>query len=81
MKTNYKVSRKEAERLCSVSECECCGVKIIHSDKNNTYQAHIDHCHETGKVRGVLCAGCNLALGHAREDINVLNNLIKYINK
>lgn len=80
-KSHYNVTRKEAERLCSVSECECCGTKFILSDKMFPSQPHIDHCHETGKVRGVLCAGCNLALGHAREDINVLNNLIKYINK
>jgi 5-methylcytosine-specific restriction endonuclease McrA len=28
---------------------------------------HIDHCHTTDKIRGLLCAGCNLGIGHFRE--------------
>jgi len=47
--------------------------------KNKRKCRHIDHCHNTGEVRGVLCAGCNLAIGHAKEDINTLNNMIKYL--
>lgn len=40
---------------------------------------HIDHCHETGRVRGLLCHRCNCALGYAREDAKVLTGLINYI--
>jgi hypothetical protein len=28
---------------------------------------HVDHCHTTGRVRALLCSGCNLMLGHAKE--------------
>jgi hypothetical protein len=28
---------------------------------------HIDHCHTTDKIRGLLCAGCNIGIGHFRE--------------
>lgn len=42
---------------------------------------HIDHCHATGKVRGILCSGCNIALGHAKDDVERLKALIRYLEK
>lgn len=41
----------------------------------------VDHCHKTGKVRGLLCRSCNLALGNLKEDVNIMRNLIVYIEK
>lgn len=39
----------------------------------------VDHCHETGKVRGLLCRQCNAAIGLAQEDIQILKNLVSYL--
>lgn len=39
----------------------------------------VDHCHETGKVRGLLCKHCNSVLGYARDDTSVLRAAIGYI--
>lgn len=39
----------------------------------------IDHCHETGKFRGLLCHSCNLALGHFKDDVAVLEKAIAYL--
>ena len=58
--------------------CDACGMSA-------TDELHgvldVDHCHESGKVRGLLCRQCNLALGNSREDTKVLRGLIKYIQK
>lgn len=39
----------------------------------------VDHCHETGIVRGLLCRRCNLLLGSVADDTAVLQNAIDYL--
>ena len=40
----------------------------------------IDHCHKTGKVRGLLCKHCNHGLGKFKDDVNLLKIAIDYLN-
>ncbi len=40
-----------------------------------------DHSHTTGWFRGILCQSCNLLIGHAREDIEVLKAAIEYLQR
>jgi len=41
----------------------------------------VDHCHETGAVRGFLCKPCNTGLGHFRDNPDVLANAIQYLQR
>lgn len=41
---------------------------------------HVDHCHKSNKVRGLLCSDCNTALGKVRENTNTLTKMIAYID-
>lgn len=41
----------------------------------------VDHCHKTGKVRGILCQACNIVLGHAHDDPWILRRMIEYLNE
>lgn len=81
IKSTYKVSRVKAEELYSTSNCDICSVELTSRLGNKTHSSnrHIDHCHSTGEVRGVLCAGCNLGLGHFTDSVTKLENAIKYI--
>jgi hypothetical protein len=42
---------------------------------------HVDHCHESKKIRGLLCTGCNLGLGHFRDDPQRLRAAIHYLQE
>lgn len=42
---------------------------------------HMDHNHKTGRVRALLCGDCNLALGFARDSVERLNQLIRYLQE
>jgi hypothetical protein len=61
----YKALRK----LCS-SRCMICG---------STDKLHVDHCHSTEKVRGLLCNNCNVGLGRFKDDKTKLANAIRYL--
>lgn len=41
----------------------------------------VDHNHETGQIRGLLCSNCNYLVGHCKEDRDVLLEAVKYLDK
>lgn len=53
--------------------CDCCG--------GWTERMSIDHNHDTGKVRGLLCRDCNLILGYIQDDPKRLVMLMEYLEK
>jgi hypothetical protein len=42
---------------------------------------HVDHCHTTGEVRGLLCTNCNVLLGKAKDNIDLLKTAIEYLER
>jgi Recombination endonuclease VII len=39
----------------------------------------VDHCHATGKIRGLLCNKCNKGLGHFNDNLELFHSIIKYL--
>jgi hypothetical protein len=42
---------------------------------------HLDHCHNTGVIRALLCSSCNRGLGYFYDNIKILENAKKYLKK
>jgi hypothetical protein len=43
-------------------------------------QVHVDHCHKTKRIRGILCAGCNSAIGKLGDTAAGLRRAIAYLD-
>ena len=56
----------------------CCAICGVHQSETQK-RLCIDHNHETGNVRGLLCDRCNTSIGKFNDDINLLRNAIKYL--
>lgn len=54
--------------------CAICG-------KVPSKKLDVDHCHKTGKFRGMLCKGCNTALGKFKDSPDLLNRAIDYLKR
>lgn len=59
--------------LAQQSRCGICGGY----QKNKSLA--VDHDHETGKVRGLLCGSCNMGIGFLKENEQILRNAIDYL--
>ena len=59
--------------------CKCCGKKpgLV----GRKARLHIDHDHETKKIRGLLCHQCNVILGLAGDDAQILRRLAVYLEE
>lgn len=78
-KFRYGISVDEVDRM-RAQQNHCCAICGIHEDDSSGRgKLHIDHCHETGKVRGLLCSNCNTALGKFQDSEDVLLNAIQYL--
>ncbi len=58
-----------------------CAVCLRDFEELNPKNIHIDHCHNSEEIRGVLCNNCNMALGLLKDDTKVLQAAISYLEK
>jgi hypothetical protein len=66
--------------------CACCGrseTRRVGRKKRseNAPLLHVDHCHTTGRIRGLLCSACNQALGLLEEDPQRIKALLHYVEE
>lgn len=79
IKRKYGISLEEYDELLARQDggCAICGSR----DHALEYQLAVDHDHETGRVRGLLCHRCNLGIGQFGDDLDLLRKAIKYLEE
>lgn len=83
LKATYGLSWEEFQSMYEMQR-GACGICQIPLDffgdrSNHMVAASVDHCHETKRVRGLLCKNCNLGIGHFKENLLFLEGAISYL--
>lgn len=60
--------------------CAICDKEENMSNQYSKRRLVVDHCHTTGRIRGLLCGRCNAAIGLMFEDITFLQKAVKYLD-
>jgi hypothetical protein len=76
LKSKYGTNIEHYEFLIKKQNGKCAICK-----ETQTKSLHLDHCHATGKIRGLLCFKCNSALGKFMDSKAILNNAINYLEE
>lgn len=77
IRKRYGITLEQWDELFQKQEGKC-RICEIHRD-NSAKDLAVDHCHDTGKVRGLLCVRCNRAIGLLNDDPVLLRKAVKYL--
>lgn len=78
LKRKYNITLDEWNDLFE-KQSGCCAICRKHQSEVPK-KFSVDHCHKTGRVRGLLCFDCNTSLGKFNDDINLLRKAIDYLS-
>lgn len=79
LKRDYGISYAQYNELLEQQKgcCAICG----YVPKENDKKLAVDHCHETGLVRGLLCSVCNLGIGSFKDSVLLLKQAVTYLER
>ena len=72
LRSKYGITLAQYEQMLEEQRGQC----FICSSEQKLF---VDHCHTTGRVRGLLCHHCNLVLGHAMDNPSILRLAANYL--
>ena len=72
LRTSYGMTVEDYNSMCEQQNNKCL---LCEEEKKLV----VDHCHSSGKVRGLLCGTCNTGLGSMKDSVSILGRAIEYI--
>lgn len=82
LKINFDLTVEDYESMLTEQGGTCAICKseeIVRASNGKLRNLAVDHCHVTGKIRGLLCGSCNKALGLFRDSPEVLLHATNYL--
>jgi hypothetical protein len=76
LKKRYGLTIEQFNQMV-LAQNNCCAL----CKKQQTKKLHVDHCHTTGQIRGLLCGNCNTALGLLKENLTTIESIVNYLNR
>ncbi len=74
----YRSIFKEQRERCGICRTPILLI-AIKGDAGMKGRAHVDHCHKTGRIRGLLCSRCNLGIGLFLDSSDRLRRAVAYL--
>jgi hypothetical protein len=80
LRLTYGISRVDFLEMLAIqnNRCAICGYT---SETHGALFPVVDHCHKTGKIRGLLCMNCNQGLGKFKDSHNNLLGAAMYLQR
>lgn len=78
LKSQFGIDIEDYEKMLDDQngECAICGATQADIRK---HRLHVDHCHDTDVVRGLLCSNCNMGLGKFQDSLELLERAVAYL--
>lgn len=76
LKNRYGITAEEYDGMLKAQDGRCRGCPRTPEEAGTL---HVDHCHKTGRNRGLLCGDCNRVLGLVRDEPETLERLAAYL--
>lgn len=79
LEKNYNLTLEMYNAILKIQN-HCCAI-CLKNLNNSKRKPDVDHNHNTGQVRGLLCTNCNTGIGMFKENIDFFNRALIYIDK
>ena len=79
LKRFYGITQREYEIILEKQDGKCAICLVSSDDYGKRF--HVDHCHTTNKVRGLLCSSCNTGVGMFKDNSDILTKAAQYVDK
>ena len=78
LRRKYGIDQEEYDELWRAQDGRC---GICREEASGKRRLAVDHCHKTGRIRGLLCAECNMAIGKLREDPGLIRAALLWLDE
>lgn len=81
LRAKYRITLEDYNNMLAAQAGKCAICGTDKPGRRGVKYLCVDHCHKTGKVRGLLCVQCNSALGQLQDNLQTLQSAIEYLKQ